>query len=95
MQQKSCGETDRSVGNRFMEHYRNANNPTCASYKNKTLAKHYSQEHPGVEPNLKLDIVGRSSSTRNRLIKEAKLILNENPALNCKNEQTQLAQLLI
>ena len=95
MQQKSCGETDRPAGNRFMEHYRNAKNPTCASYKNKTLAKHYSQEHPGVEPNLKLEIVSRGSSTRNRLIKEAKLILTENPALNCKNEQTQLAQLLI
>ena len=92
---RSCGETDRPVGNRFMEHYRNANNPTCVSYKNKTLAKHYSQEHPGVKPKLKLDIVSRGTSTRNRLIREAKLIHKENPALNCKSEQIQLAQLLL
>ena len=91
----SCGETDRPVRNRFVEHYRNAKNPTCASYTNKTLAKHYRLAHPGVEPKLKLDIVDKANSTRNRLIKEAKLILRENPTLNCKNEQIQLAQLLV
>ncbi len=90
-----CGETYRPLSNRFTEHYRAANNPTCKSHKNKTIAKHYNATHPGVKPKLKLDIVDRGSSTRNRLVKEARLILREKPELNCKNEQIHLAQYLI
>ena len=77
------GETYRPINERFVEHYRSANNPTADSYKDKPLAKHYSSKHPehSGPPKLKLQIVSRASSTTDRKIKEAQTILHNNPAI--------------
>ena len=89
------GETLRPTYDRFDEHYRVANNPTCKSYKNKTIAQHYAEFHPGITPDFQLEIVERAPTTKLRKIKEARIILRDNPELNNKSEQCQLRQFLI
>ena len=91
------GETYRPINERFVEHYRSANNPTADSYKDKPLAKHYSTKHPehSGPPKLKLQIVSRASSTTDRKIKEARTILHNNPDLNDRDEQTELRKYLV
>ena len=42
-----------------------------------------------------MDIVEQASCTKNRKIKEARIILNEKPELNCRNEQAELRQFLV
>ena len=69
------GETYRPLHCRYIEHYRNASNPTAKSYINTPLAKHYTQAHPNCMPDLAVEILDTASSNKNRHIKEAKYIL--------------------
>ena len=91
------GETYRPIHERFIEHYRSANNPTADSYRDKPLGKHYISKHPEHTgpPKLKLQIVSRASSTTDRKIKEARTILHNNPDLNDRDEQTELRKYLV
>ena len=89
------GETLRPTYGRFDEHYRTANNPTCKSYKDKSIAQHYAECHPGLTPDFKIEIVEYASTTKLRKVKEARFILKENPELNNKSEQCQLKQFLV
>ena len=59
------------------------------------MAQHYAENHPGQKPNLKLEIVERAPTTKLRKIKEARIILNENPSINNRAEQAQLKQYLV
>ena len=89
------GETYRPLDDRFTEHLRSAKNPTAVSYKDKPLAKHYAQQHPGSTPKLSLEILEKASSTNNRKIREARLITKNKPDLNDRDEQTTVRQFLI
>ena len=91
------GETYRPLGDRFVEHWRSAKNPTADSYKEKPFGKHYATEHPdhSGNPELKLRILTRASSTTDRKIKEARAILKNNPDLNDRDEQSELRKYLI
>ena len=91
------GETYRPLGDRFVEHWRSANNPTADSYKDKPFGKHYATEHPdhSGNPELKLRILTRASTTTDRKIKEARAILKNNPDLNDRDEQSELRKYLI
>ena len=93
------GETYRPLQERFVEHWRNANNPTAKSYLDKPLAKHYRDKHPKShpkdEPELKLEVLARGSSLTNRKIKEAKFIRQISPTLNNKEELNYLQQFLV
>ena len=85
------GETYRPLGERFIEHFRTANNPKAESYKDKPFAKHYSTHHPDHtgDPKLKLGVIARASNTMDRKIKEARAILSNMPDLNDRDEQTE------
>ena len=89
------GETLRIIDGRFDEHYKAAANPSCKSYKNKALALHYSEHHPGMAPKLKLEILGTESNTLRRKIVEAMHIMNKNPQINLKSELETLRKYLI
>ena len=89
------GETGRPLYERYNEHWRSANNPTCKSYENLSIAKHYTEQHLNATPNFRIDIIERASSTKNLKIKEARHILTKKPEINDKNEQQQLRQFLI
>jgi len=91
------GETYRPLGDRFLEHYRSANNPTAESYKDKPYGKHYTSCHPNNtgDPKLKLQILERASCTMDRKIKEARTILNNVPDLNDRDEQSELRKFLV
>ncbi len=89
------GETYRPIHDRYTEHVRSANNPTAVSYKEKPLAKHYTQQHPGSTPKLSLKILEKASSTNNRKIREARLITKNKPDLNDRDEQAAVRQYLV
>ena len=89
------GETYRPLSDRFIEHYRNANNPTAKSYNNKPFAQHYKTCHIGIKPSLKLEILGYGSTIINRKIKEARLISKYSPKINQREELTELQQYLV
>ena len=92
------GETQvRPIDDRFLEHYKQANNPTAQSYKNKPYAKHYRECHPGHtgDPKLKLKILARASNTMDRKVKEARAILNNMPDLNSRDELNDLRKFLV
>ena len=59
------GETYRPLANKFVEHWRSANNPAATSYKDIPFEKHDAAEHPGYvgSPQLKLQIITRASTT--------------------------------
>ena len=94
---KYYGETYRPIGERFVEHYRSAKNPTADSYKDKPLAKHYTTQHKDYsgDPKIDLEIVERASSTMDRKIKEARIILKNKPDLNDRDEQNELRKFLV
>lgn len=90
------GETLRPTHYRFSEHYNAARNPTAKSYADKSWAKHYAEHHPGCkEPKIGIEIVGHCSTTNERKIREARLILKNNSDLNDKNEQSDLRRFLV
>ena len=89
------GETYRPLSDRFIEHYRNANNPTAKSYINKPFAQHYSTCHFGTKPSLKLEILDYGSTIMNRKIKEARLISKFSPKINQRDELIELQQYLV
>ena len=94
-QKQYIGETERPLYERFEEHYRTANNPTCKSYENKSISKHYQEFHSNIKPVFTVDILEKASTTKNRKIKEARHILNHKPKLNNRDEQAELRQFLI
>ena len=83
------------IDSHYDEHYKAAANPLCKSYKNKALALHYSEHHPGIEPKLQLEILGRESNTLRRKVVEAMYIMNKNPQINLKSELETLRKYLI
>ncbi|KAL5255400.1 hypothetical protein ACHWQZ_G010832 [Mnemiopsis leidyi] len=90
------GETYRPIGERFIEHYRSANNPTAKSYRDMPLAKHYNSQHPASDhPKLELKILQHASTTTDRKIKEAREILKNKPDLNNREEQSELRKYLV
>ena len=90
------GETYRPVGERFIEHYRSARNPNAPSYQDKPFAKHYSTQHKDcVNPKLELKILKRATTTTERKIKEARVILKNKPDLNNRDEQVDLRKYLV
>ena len=90
------GETYRPAHCRFIEHYRSARNPGAKSYVDKPWAKHYKAHHTGcTEPKIGMKIVARASTTNERKIKEARVILKNNSDLNDKKEQMDLRRFLV
>ena len=90
------GETYRPTHYRFMEHYRAAKNPHAKSYVDKTWAKHYANHHPNCNDlKIGLKITDRATSTNERKIKEARIILENNSDLNDRGEQTDLKRFLV
>ena len=89
------GETYRPLDDRFMEHYRSANNPSAKSYCDKPWAKHYAEHHPKCKPDIRLAIVERATSTNDRKIKEARTILKNRSDLNDRDEHNDLKRFLI
>ena len=89
------GETYRPIGDRYTEHFRSANNPTAKSYKDMPLAKHYAEHHQEGNPKLELTVLQRASTTVDRKIKEARLILKNKPDLNNRDEQIELRKYLV
>ena len=90
------GETYRPLNDRFIEHFRSANNPTAKSYIEKPWAKHYASNHPNCEkPKISIAITDRASSTNERKIKEARTILKNKSDLNACDEQLELQRFLV
>ena len=90
------GETYRPLGDRFIEHYRSANNPTAKSYIEKPWAKHYATNHPNCDrPKISIAITDRASSTNERKIKEARTIIKNKSDLNGCDEQLDLQRFLV
>ena len=66
------------------------------SYVDKPWAKHYKAHHTGcTEPKIGMKIVARASTTNERKIKEARVILKNNSDLNDKKEQMDLRRFLV
>ena len=66
------------------------------SLSGSALSKHYAEHHPDCkEPKIGLEIVARASTTNERKIKEARVILKNNSDLNDKNEHTDLRRFLV
>ena len=81
-----CGEfyideTYRPLHARFQEHC----SPLKASYKDKPLAKHYSDHHPNNTPP-QLSVIIRDSNIKDRKVKEARMIITQKPSINNKDE---------
>ena len=90
------GETYRPLDDRFTEHFRSAKNPTAKSYIEKPWAKHYATNHPECkDPKIGITIVDRASSTNERKIKEARVILKNKSDLNACDEQIDLQRFLV
>ena len=91
------GETGRPLHDRFIEHYRNANNPKAKSYANTPMAKHYRDKHPDQKtpPSLSVTVLERANNTVNRKIREARLISKNNPSINDRHELSELQQFLV
>ena len=89
------GETFRTLHERLGEHRMYANNPTCASYKNECLAKHYASCHPGMPADLKFDVLDREMNTVLRKIKESFHISKRKPALNDREECKAIERFLV
>ena len=90
------GETLRTLGERYTEHYRSAKNPMAKSYEDKPWAKHYATSHPNCdEPKIGVKIVERATTTNERKIKEARTILRNNSDLNDRDEHAELKRFLV
>ena len=89
------GETSRTLHERLSEHRRYANNPTCRSYKDECLAKHYASCHPGIKADLSFDVLDREMSTVRRKVKEAFYINKMKPDLNDKEECRTVERFLV
>ena len=59
------------------------------------LAKHYATHHQEGNPKLELTVLQRASTTVDRKIKEARLILKNKPDLNNRDEQIELRKYLV
>ena len=66
--------------------------PLKPSYKDKPLARHYSEHHPNIPPQLLLSVIARASNIKDRKVKEARMISTLKPSINIKDElkDTQL-----
>ena len=84
--ERYIGESLRESNGRLSEHIRCANNPTAPSYKNEALAVHYREKHPGMEADLRFEILRTESNTVLRKIYEAFYIYMYKPEMNDKSE---------
>ena len=89
------GETGRTAKDRFGEHLRYATSPTAKSYSEMAFAVHYRQYHDKTEPDLTFEIIITESRILYRKIIEAYYINREKPAINLKEELTDLCRFLI
>ena len=91
--QRYCGETERSLHARLMEHRRAANNPK--SDPDNAVGQHYSRHHSNQRASLKFDLLDIQSKTVRRKIAEAVYILRESPEMNDKTELSYLYKYLV
>ena len=83
------GETSRSIGERFQEHVYVMKNGRIQIRKKSFLFDHMEEEHGGVAPPLKLEIVSRCPGDPGlRQATEAVSIRENKPCLNGKDEWT-------
>ena len=83
------GETSRSIGERFQEHVYVMKNGRIQIRKKSFLFDHMEEEHGGVTPPLKLEIVSRCPGDPGlRQATEAVSIRENKPCLNGKDEWT-------
>ena len=88
-----CGETERSLHARLMEHQRAAQNP--ATDPDNAVGQHYMQRHPKQSPKLSYKLLDIQPVTVRRKIVEAIYILREKPKINDKTELSYLCKYLI
>ena len=93
--ERYIGETLRESNGRLSEHIRCANNPTAPSYRNEALAVHYREKHPGMEADLKFEILRTEPNTLLRKIYEAFYIFMHKPEMNDKSECKLLERFLV
>ena len=89
------GETGRTAKDRFGEHLRYATSPTLKSYTEMAFAVHYRQYHNNTVPDLMFEIITTETRILYRKIIEAYYINREKPAINLKEELTDLSRFLI
>ena len=91
--QKYCGETERSLHARLMEHRQAANNP--ATDPDNAVGQHYRQRHSGQQAKLSYNLLDIQRNTVRRKIVEASFILKEKPEINDRTELSYLCKYLI
>ena len=79
-----CGETERSLHARLMEHRQAGRNPR--SYPENAIGQHYFKDHLNQIPSLSYKLLDIQSISVWRKIVEAVYIYREEPELNDKTE---------
>ena len=90
---KYCGETERSLHARLMEHRQAARNPS--SYPENGVGQHYFSQHPNQSPVLSFELLDIQSKTVRRKIVEAMYILRFSPEMNDRSELSYLYKYLV
>ena len=88
-----CGETERSLHARMMEHRRAANNPP--SDPDNAVGQHYLTEHCTQKAALKYTLLDIQPKTVRRKIVEAFHILKFKPEINDKAELNYLCKYIV
>ena len=88
-----CGETERSLHARLMEHRQAARNPR--SNPENSLGQHYASQHRNQTPELTYRLLDIQSRTVRRKIVEAMYIMRESPELNDRSELSYLYKYLV
>ena len=88
-----CGETERSLHARLMEHRQAAHNPR--TYPDNAVGQHYATHHRNQIPALKFQLLDVQSKTVRRKIVEAMYILRDSPQMNDRTELSYLYKYLV
>ena len=88
-----CGETERSLHSRLMEHQRAAQNPVADP--DNAVGQHYMRRHPKQIPKLSYKLLDIQPVTVRRKIVEEIYILREKTAINDRTELSYLCKYLI
>jgi hypothetical protein len=88
-----CGETERSLHARLMEHRQAARNPR--SNPENSLGQHYASQHRNQTPELAYRLLDIQSRTVRRKVVEAMYIMRESPELNDRSELSYLYKYLV
>ena len=91
--QRYCGETERSLHARLMEHRQAARNPR--SHPDNAIGQHYAAHHSNQSPTLNFQLLDIQSKTVRRKIVEAIYILRESPEMNDRTELSYLYKYLV